>query len=95
MVENTDAKNDCFVPSEAEKELINKHLGDGALVDGKFKATVLLTREQAQARAKLLQEVEYDFCLALQKGDYYLGNAVINFYLTSTPSHDDELFINT
>jgi aminopeptidase N len=29
----------------------------------------------------LISNVEYDFCLALHKGDYYLGNAVINFYV--------------
>ena len=38
--------------------------------------------------------MEYDFSLALKKGDYYLGNAVINFYLKRVPA-DDELFINS
>ena len=42
----------------------------------------------------MIQEVEYDFSLALKKGDYYLGNAVINFYLKRVPG-EGELFINT
>ena len=64
------------------------------MVDSKHKANVVLTKDQANMRKRFIQEVEYDFSLALKKGDYYLGNAVINFYLTSLPA-DKELFINT
>ena len=91
---NADVKNDEFVPSDEEKTLIKTHLGEEAMVDGKHKANVVLTKDQAMVRASLIQEVEYDFSLALKKGDYYLGNAVINFYLKRVPG-DDELFINT
>jgi len=41
----------------------------------------------------LVQEIEYDFQLALNKGDYYLGNAVINFYLKGAPNNG-ELFLD-
>ena len=43
----------------------------------------------------MITEIEYDFQLALQKGDYYLGNAVINFYLKKMPTNDTDLFINS
>ena len=42
---NADVKNDEFVPSDEEKALIRIHLGDNAMVDGKHKATVLLTKD--------------------------------------------------
>ena len=38
--------------------------------------------------------MEYEFQLALNKGDYYLGMAVINFYLKSLPSKG-ELFLSS
>ena len=96
MVEaNAEVKTDEYTPSEAEQLLITKHLGDHAIVDKKYKATVVLSREQADKRRSLIREIEYDFQLALQKGDYYLGNAVINFYLKEAPSNDEDLFINS
>ena len=79
MVEASDQAG--FRPNENEQALILQHLGDEAIVDEKFKATVTLSRTQAEKREELVQEIEYDFQLALNKGDYYLGNAVINFYL--------------
>jgi hypothetical protein len=42
---NADVKNDEFVPSEEERQLIEKHLGADALVDPKYKASVLLTKD--------------------------------------------------
>ena len=96
MVEaNEDVKSDDYTPSEQEQLLIVKHLGEAAIVDKKYKSTVVLSREQAAKRRSLIREIEYDFQLALQKGDHYLGNAVINFYLNSLPSNDTELFINS
>ena len=75
--------------------MIVKHLGDGAIVDKKFKSSVVLTKEQAEIRRSLITEIEYDFSIALQKGDYYLGNAVINFYIKKMPDTDTDLFINS
>ena len=75
--------------------MIVKHLGDGAIVDKKFKSSVVLTKEQAEKRRSLITEIEYDFSIALQKGDYYLGNAVINFYIKKMPDTDTDLFINS
>ena len=31
----------------------------------------------------------------MRKGNYYLGNAVINFYLTKLPKNDTDLFVNS
>lgn len=45
-------------------------------------------------REELVSDVEYKFALALNKGDYYLGQAKITFYLKSMPANDDELFLN-
>jgi len=42
---NADVKNDAFVPSDEEKALIAKHLGDQAIIDPKYKANVLLSKE--------------------------------------------------
>ena len=58
-----------------------QHLDDSALIDEKFKANILLSKEEAEKREELIEEVEYHFQLALKKGDYYLGSATINFYL--------------
>jgi len=93
MVE--EIKTEDYEPTMDEQVLILKHLGDHAIVDKKFKACVVLSKEQAQKRRDLLLDVEYDYQLALQKGDYYLGNAVINFYLKQLPSNDTDLFINS
>ena len=41
----------------------------------------------------MIQEIEYDFQLALNKGEYYIGNAVINFYLKEAPNNG-ELFVD-
>ena len=95
MVEaNEDSKTDEYTPTSEEEQLIVKHLGDPVIVDKKFKQTVVLSQEQAKKRKDLILEIEYDFQVALQKGDHYLGNAVINFYLKRMPSSDTDLFIN-
>ena len=79
------SNQDGFKPSEAEEALIKKHLGNDAIVDAGYKANVNLTKSEAEYREKLIEDVEYDFQLALNKGGYYLGNAVINFYLRELP----------
>lgn len=97
MVEASPATNADYELTPEEQLLVTKHLGEGTyIVDKKFKSTVVLSREQADWRKSVIQEVEYDFALALQKGDYYLGNAVINFYLKrALTDSDPPLFINS
>ena len=53
-----------------------------------------MTQTEAERREQLIEDVEYDFQLALNKGEHYLGNAVINFYLKELPSAG-ELFISS
>lgn len=88
MVEST-----AYTPSEDNKALIFKHLNDGAIIDAGYKKTVTLKQTEAKRRAELISNVEYDFQLALNTGDYYLGGAVINFYLNTEPK-DGELVLN-
>ena len=62
MVEaREDSKSEDYTPSDQEQILILKHLGEHAIVDKKYKATVVLSREQAAKRRALIREVEYDF----------------------------------
>ena len=42
----------------------------------------------------MIEDVEYKFQLALNKGDYYLGSAVIDFYLKAMPEQG-ELFLSS
>jgi len=66
MVEaNEENKTSDYTPSDEEQLLILKHLGDGAIVDKKFKSTVVLSREQADKRRSFITEIEYDYQLAL------------------------------
>ena len=53
-----------------------------------------MTKEQAERRVQLIEDVEYDFSLGLRKGKYYLGYATINFYLKEMPSNN-ELFLSS
>jgi hypothetical protein len=46
-------------------------------------------------RAELVSDIEYQYSLALNHGDHYLGQAVIKFYVLSLPENDDELFLNS
>ena len=87
MVEasHEDSKTDEYTPTSEEQLLIVKHLGDAYILDKKYKSTVVLPREQADKRKEHIMEIEYDYQIALQKGDYYLGNAVINFYVKTLP----------
>ena len=42
MVESSDQAG--FIPNETEQALISKHLGNEAIIDEKFKSTVVLTK---------------------------------------------------
>lgn len=94
MVESSDAKEGVFGPTEAEKKLMLKHLGETASVDPEYKASVLLSKVEVERRKEIASDIEYDYQLALQKGEYYLGNAVINFYVNREPAQG-ELFLNS
>jgi len=63
------------------------------LIDPDYKSSVLLSKTEADKRKELISEIEYDYQLALNKGDCYLGSAVINFYLESVPA-PGELFLD-
>ena len=82
-----------YEPTQEARALIFRHLGDEAIIDSGYKKQVLLTKDQAIRRAQLVSDIEYDFQLALQKGAYYLGKAVINFYLNEA-AKPGELFLN-
>ena len=83
-----------FKPSDKEEGILREVLGgDTVIVDKKFKVSnITLTKAEAEKRESLIEDVEYDFQLALNHGDYYVGKAVINFYLKTLPAAK-ELFI--
>jgi len=58
-----------------------------------YSAPVCLKKSEAEMRASLVTEIEYDFQLALNTGEHYLGKAVINFYLRKRPE-PDQLFLD-
>lgn len=76
---------------------INQYFqAEDVIVDEGYKSNnVCLTQVEAARRAELVSDIEYNFSLALKKGDNYLGQAEINFYLESMPVNDEELFINS
>ena len=79
-----------------EQELINKHLGTtGVIIDSSFKSTGVLKESQAHRRRELISDVEYTFALALNHGNYYLGQAEIKFYVEQLPTNDEELFLDS
>ena len=96
MVENSGnagVPGNVYLPSEIERLLIAKNLGDAPMYDSGYKSTVTLKQEEAQRRFDLVSDIEYDFQLALNIGDYYVGKAVVNFYLDKEPKLA-ELFLN-
>jgi len=71
MVEKDAEKN---VKAEAEKTLIATYLGTkNVLEDPKYKETAVLKETEAHRRAELVSDVEYNYQIALKKGDYFLG----------------------
>jgi hypothetical protein len=71
--------------------MMDEHL-PGHFVDPGYKKTINISKEEAEKRSTIVTEIEYDFQLAIMKGDYYFGKAVINFYVEKEPA-DGELFI--
>ena len=86
-------KNTGYKLTEQEQKLVKQHLGTFTHLDPFYKQTVHLTKAEAECRTSLVSEIEYDFQLALNKGSYYLGKAVINFYLHKQPE-PGQLFLD-
>ena len=82
-----------YVPSPEVRALITKHLGDVVTLDSGYNKNVTLKQTEAKKRDELVSEIEYDFQLALNKGNHYIGKAVVNFYLMKMPA-EGELFID-
>jgi len=91
MVETKELK--AYDPSGDEKILLVKHLNESIIIDPGYKKNAVLTQDEAKTRKKYVSEIEYEFQLALHKGNYYLGKASINFYLLKEPQAG-ELFLN-
>jgi hypothetical protein len=56
---------------------------------------MVLKESQSQRRKELISEIYYNYALGLKKGDYYIGQAEIKFYLNEVPQNDDELFLQS
>ena len=69
-------------------------IDEGLIIDPHYYSTVVLTENEAKKRAELISDIEYTFSLALKEGDFYFGQAEINFYLERLPETDTELFLN-
>ena len=88
MVESTE---NTFQPTEEEKKMLDEFL-PGHTVDPGYKKIINISKDEAIKRADLVSEIEYDFQLALMRGSYYYGKAVINFYVEKEPA-DGHLFL--
>jgi aminopeptidase N len=55
---------------------------------------VMLYQNEAEARKLLVKNVKYDLTLALPKGEYYLGNCIIQFDLLTTEYNEKDLFLD-
>ena len=78
-------------------DIVKKHFNtEQTLFDPKYNASnIPLTQAEANRRAELVSDIEYTFSLALKKGDNFLGQAEINFYIEHMPENDTELFLNS
>ena len=78
-----------YDPSSETRALVAKILGDGAHFDSGYNKNITLKKTEAERRFELVDEIEYDFQIAINKGDHYIGIAVVNFYLKETPNDGD------
>ena len=64
-----------FVPTEEHTTLMGKlFVADQTIVDPDFNNTGLYTlKTEAKKRAELVSHINYNYCLALKKGDFYFG----------------------
>lgn len=61
-------------------DLAKKYLGsDTLIIDAHPKSTHVLKETQAIRRKELVSDIEYNYSLALNHGDYFLGQALICF----------------
>ena len=90
-------KRDEFKPSNVHMQIMTSVFNmEETIIDPEFNSThVCLTEQESILRAALVSDIEYTFSLALKKGDFYLGQAEISFYLERLPESDDELFLNS
>ena len=56
------------------------------LQDTAFNTNVFLSREDAQMRAKCINDITYKIDLSLPKGTLYCGSAEVQFKLVSHPA---------
>ena len=85
-----------FKPSEEQNAIINKMFKpEDTIIDSGYDSNnICLSQIESEKRAELVSDIEYTFSLALKKGDNYLGQAEINFYLEKLPANDEDLFLN-
>lgn len=64
-----------FVPSDAQMDIIKKHFSmEDVIIDTAYNSNhICLSQIEATRRAQLVSDIEYNFSLALKKGDNYLG----------------------
>lgn len=83
-------------PAEITAVIKNHFNMEQTIFDPHYNSThFCLSQAAATRRAELVSDIEYTFSLALKKGNNYLGQAEINFYLEQMPANDDELFLNS
>ena len=96
MDQNSTTTAEGFKPSGEQMGIINKLFKpeDTIIDSGYDNNNICLTQIESEKRASLVSDIEYTFSLALKKGDYYLGQAEINFYVEKLPENDADLFLN-
>ena len=61
MVESSDTKEGVFGPTEIEKKYMLTYLGEDSIVDPGYKGSFLLSKIEADKRAEIISDIEYDF----------------------------------
>lgn len=76
-MESTDTKSThiAFVPTDEHNTWMGKLFVEGkTIVDPDYNNTGLYTlKTEAAKRAELVSHINYNYCLALKKGDFYFG----------------------
>ena len=72
-----------YEPSNEQMDIVKKHFNlEHTIFDPKYNSSNIgLSQVEANRRAELVSDIEYTFSLALKKGNNYLGQAEINFYI--------------
>ena len=53
-----------------------------------------LTQDEAEFRSSLISDVAYQLILALPKGEFYIGNWIVNFNFNDDPKLCEEIFLD-